>query len=486
MAPLSDRRRAPRISPAAVVKAARGLFWARLGSLTAWALVAGARCGERGLHEPPGSADSLGRIHARRNAEALRHGIHHVDERLKRNKALPDLQGVGVAALDGHESHARYPASLCGVLEPQRPGDDEVDTALRVLARVLAAYPRAFDVGLGDGLDAQAPVFTSLRAHRKHALVVRKDERRNLSQDGAGLFARAAPHPGRYRARACWGRDVPAVDSWPQAKAPVRVIRSRETYAVRRQLDPQDEPQTSDWIWAATLPPPQVPVDRVVRFGHQRWDIENSGFTALVNDWHSDHVFSVVPSWDLLSGSPAVVCPHHAATRILAPRTAMRISPTRLTHPKPRKTRKLLRPLRVRCGIAVGARFLLTKGCLTHILLSMRPRRVTLLRRLVQAAEAMLQGSFSQTTRTCGNPTCRCHRGQRHGPHTYLTFKTSEGRSSAVYVPAECLPDAQTGVAAWNDFWELAVALAAENRERAVARWRAGRWPRRRGAAPRR
>src|SRR5712692_6479693 len=29
--------------------------------------------------------------------------------------------------------------------EPQRPGEDEVQTALRLLRRVLARYPRAFD-----------------------------------------------------------------------------------------------------------------------------------------------------------------------------------------------------------------------------------------------------------------------------------------------------------------------------------------------------
>ena len=169
--------------------------------------------------------------------------------------------------------------------EPQRPGEDEVGTALRLLARVLAAYPRAVDVVLGDGRSAQAPFFNLLLAHHKHALVVLKDERRTLYQDVAGLFALETPHPGRYRARACWWWDVPALDSWPQVQAPVRVIRSLETYAVRRQLDHQDDPQTSDWIWATTLPSPQVPVDRVVRFGHQRWDIENYGFNELVNEW---------------------------------------------------------------------------------------------------------------------------------------------------------------------------------------------------------
>ncbi len=178
--------------------------------------------------------------------------------------------------------------------EPQRPGEDEVATALRLLTRVLSASPRAFDLVLGDGLYAQAPCFNCLLAHRQHALVVLKDERRNLSQDIAGLFDQVVPRPGRSRA-CCWW-DFPDLLSWPQVKAPVRVIRSRETYSVRRQLNPQDDLLTSDWIWATTLPLPQVSTERVVCFGHQRWDIENYGFSELVNEWHSDHLFRHDPN----------------------------------------------------------------------------------------------------------------------------------------------------------------------------------------------
>jgi hypothetical protein len=336
MAPLSDRRAEPRISTAAVVKSALGLFWARLGSLNAWALVAGARFWKSWLQEPTCSADSLGRIHALLNADALRQGIHPLYERRKRHKALPDMQGLGVAVLDGHESHASYRRHCRGCLqrpiqgeagdriqyyhrqvtfmllpdappgrpavrllldhEPQRPGEDEVDTALRLLARVLAAYPRAFDLVLGDGLYAQAPFFNFLLAHRKHALVVLKDERRNLYQDVAGLFDQVLPQPGRYRSRACRWWDFPDLGSWPQVQGPVRVLRSLETYSVRRQRDAQDAPQSSDWIWATTLPGPQVPTERAVRFGHRRWDLENYGFNELVNEWHFDHVFKHDPN----------------------------------------------------------------------------------------------------------------------------------------------------------------------------------------------
>src|SRR5665213_3849331 len=116
------------------------------------------------------------------DAEGLRQGIHHIYDRLKRNKALPDHHGIGIAVLDGHESHASYRRQCPGCLqrtihtgntdrtqfyhrqvtimllpaarpgcqavrlvldhEPQRAGEDEVATALRLLERVILYYPR--------------------------------------------------------------------------------------------------------------------------------------------------------------------------------------------------------------------------------------------------------------------------------------------------------------------------------------------------------
>lgn len=333
---VSDRRLEPRISAVAVVKSALVLFWARMGSINAWAQVGGrARFWQSWLAEPACSADTLGRVHALLDADGLRQGIHQVYERLKRNKALPDLYGLGVVVLDGHENHASYLRHCSGCLErtihgekgdriqfyhrqvtllllpgappgreavrllldqePQRPGEDEVQTALRLLARVIPAYPRAFTLVLADALYAQAPFFNFLLAHGKHALAVLKDERRDLYQDVAGLFQHVAPQPGRYRSRQCCWWDFPDLLSWPQVQTPVRVVRSLETYSVRRQLDKRDDPQSSDWIWVTTLSPTKVSVEQVVRLGHQRWDIENYGFNELANEWHSDHVYMHEP-----------------------------------------------------------------------------------------------------------------------------------------------------------------------------------------------
>jgi hypothetical protein len=302
-----------------------------MGSINAWEQLGGARFWRSWLGESAFSADTLGRVHALLDADGLRQGIHQVYERLKRNKALPDIHGLGVAVLDGHESHASYLRHCSGCLqrtihseegdrlqfyhrqvtlmllpgappgrqalrllldhEPQRPGEEEVGTALRLLARVIPAYPRAFDLVLADALYAQAPFFNFLLDRGKHALVVLKQEKRDLYQDVTGLFAHVAPQPGRYRLRQCSWWDFPDLKTWPQVKAPVRTIRSLETYSVRRQIDKEDQPQRSDWIWVTTLSPSQVSVERAVHLGHQRWDIENYAFNELVNEWHSDHVF---------------------------------------------------------------------------------------------------------------------------------------------------------------------------------------------------
>ena len=199
MAKVSDQRRLPRIPTSVVVKSALAMFWARLGSLPALESVREARFWNSWLGQPLASSDTVGRVYSLLEVEALRTGLHHLYTRLKRNKALPGLGGLAVAAIDGHESHASYRRHCSGCLErtihteqgdrlqyyhrqvvlmllseggsgqaalrllldlePQRGREDEVAAALRLLERVLARYPRAFDLVLADGLYAQGPVF---------------------------------------------------------------------------------------------------------------------------------------------------------------------------------------------------------------------------------------------------------------------------------------------------------------------------------------
>jgi len=180
--------------------------------------------------------------------------------------------------------------------EAQRAGEDEVATALRLLERVLGAYPRGFDLVLADALYSTAPLFNFLLARGKHVLTVLKDDRRNLYQDAAALFAACPPEEGSFGSRKCLWWDFSGLLSWPQVNVPVRVVRSRKKHTVRRQLDGKDELLTSDWIWVTTLPAQSVPTGRIVAFGHQRWDIENHGFNDLVNGWHADHIYRHDPN----------------------------------------------------------------------------------------------------------------------------------------------------------------------------------------------
>jgi len=336
IAGVGDRRLEPRIPTAVIIKSVAALFWTRMGSLNALELTAHSSFFRLWLRQSVCSADSIGRVNALMDAEGLRQGIHHVYDRLKRNKALPDHGGIGIAVLDGHESHSSYLQHCAGCLErtihtgntdrtqfyhrqvtllllpaarpgcepirlvldhePQRPGEDEVATALRLVERVIGSYPRAFDLVLADALYATAPFFNFLLAHGKHALTVLKDDRRNLLQDAAGLFAGVAPLAGSFRNRQCSWWDFPDLLSWPQVNTPVRVVRSLETHSVKRQLDGKEDPLTSDWIWVTTLPIHLVSTRRAVAFGHQRWDIENHGFNELANGWHADHIYRHDPN----------------------------------------------------------------------------------------------------------------------------------------------------------------------------------------------
>ena len=192
IASLTDRRPEPRISTATVARAAMVLFWARMGSLNALEMSGASRFWKHWLGHPMPSAETMGDVHSKMDADTLRKAIHQVYGCLKSNKALPDNGGISLAIVDGHESHASYRRHCPGCLartihsqqgdriqyyhrqvtlllvtgappgrqplripldhEPQLPGEEEVATAMRLLKRVLLLYPRAFDLVLADAL----------------------------------------------------------------------------------------------------------------------------------------------------------------------------------------------------------------------------------------------------------------------------------------------------------------------------------------------
>jgi predicted RNA-binding Zn ribbon-like protein len=90
-----------------------------------------------------------------------------------------------------------------------------------------------------------------------------------------------------------------------------------------------------------------------------------------------------------------------------------------------------------------------------------------LIHELAQSAQSMVQGSLSEMTRQCGDPSCACahDRSRRHGPHLYLKFN-AEGKTHSVYVPSEQGEALKSAHRAWLRFQELGAEVAADNRER--------------------
>ena len=90
-----------------------------------------------------------------------------------------------------------------------------------------------------------------------------------------------------------------------------------------------------------------------------------------------------------------------------------------------------------------------------------------LIAQLEQAAESMVQGSLSELTRQCGDPSCACAHdpARRHGPHLYLMFK-AEGKAHSVYVPPEQGEAFKSAQQAWLRFQQIGGEIAADNRER--------------------
>jgi hypothetical protein len=96
-------------------------------------------------------------------------------------------------------------------------------------------------------------------------------------------------------------------------------------------------------------------------------------------------------------------------------------------------------------------------------------RREELLRRLSRAARLALVGSLSETYRTCGQESCRCHHGgPKHGPHLYVSFRGESGKTTGYYVPAALEGRVRAGLASWKELKDLLAELAERNRERLV------------------
>jgi len=97
-------------------------------------------------------------------------------------------------------------------------------------------------------------------------------------------------------------------------------------------------------------------------------------------------------------------------------------------------------------------------------------KRTVLQRQLRQLSRRMIFGTLSETFRTCGQPTCRCHHGgPKHGPHLQISYRGAGGKTTGAHVPAAIGERVRDGVAAWQRFQVVARELADLHRESAWA-----------------
>jgi hypothetical protein len=92
--------------------------------------------------------------------------------------------------------------------------------------------------------------------------------------------------------------------------------------------------------------------------------------------------------------------------------------------------------------------------------------RDALLREVSRLSRRVLFGTLSETYRTCGSEGCRCHRGEKHGPHLYVSFRGEEGKTAGFYVPKALEKPMREGVEAWRRLEEILRELAERNRQR--------------------
>lgn len=328
---IADSRKFPQIQTPVVIRSIFAMCLGKLGSLNALEQLKRQGALTKFIGGALPSADSLGRIAELIDSDTIRAVNRNLYLRLKRNKALsPPAHGLMALVVDGHESHASYKRHCEGCLkreigpdenkrtqyyhrnvtalligsgycflldaEPQRPGEWEVDCAIRLLERVIHDYPRAFDVVLADALYTVAPFFNFLIEQKKDVITVLKHEQRDLFQHAEIFFNSIAPSD-QYTEN---GTRITVWDgcgfvSWPQVNQRVRVVKTEEKTRTTCQLDGKTITTTYQWMWVTTLSPLQADARRVVQLGHDRWSIENQGFNELVNQWHSDHIYKHGP-----------------------------------------------------------------------------------------------------------------------------------------------------------------------------------------------
>jgi hypothetical protein len=96
--------------------------------------------------------------------------------------------------------------------------------------------------------------------------------------------------------------------------------------------------------------------------------------------------------------------------------------------------------------------------------LALRKRRVGLTQVLPPLGE-VLRGSLMERYLTCGNPDCKCARGERHGPVWYLSVTLDQSHRSGCTVPGDQVEQVRRWIRNYRQVKENLEKISNINRE---------------------
>ncbi|MBV8846689.1 MAG: hypothetical protein JO307_28105 [Bryobacterales bacterium] len=97
-------------------------------------------------------------------------------------------------------------------------------------------------------------------------------------------------------------------------------------------------------------------------------------------------------------------------------------------------------------------------------LLALHKRREGLTKVLPPLSE-ILRGSLMERYMTCGNPSCKCARGERHGPVWYLSVTLDQSRRNGSTVPADQVEQVRRWIENYRRVKEQLEKISDINRE---------------------
>ena len=96
--------------------------------------------------------------------------------------------------------------------------------------------------------------------------------------------------------------------------------------------------------------------------------------------------------------------------------------------------------------------------------LALRQRRQGLAKQLPSVTD-ILRGSLVERYVTCGNPACKCAKGERHGPIWYLTVTLGPGRTTGGIIGAGQLEEVRGWIENYHQLKDTLEKISEINRE---------------------